>query len=138
MSGASGVVERVGTGEAALLEEILEQRSIRAVYQPIVELDSGTVIAWEALARGPRGSALELPDKLFGAAARHGQTVELDHRCRVAAGDGAIAAGLGRHQELSSTSSPTPPAHRCPRSSRRGATGRRPSCASPWRSPNGS
>ncbi len=100
MSGASGVIERVGNGEAALLDEILEQRSIRAMYQPIVELDSGTVIAWEALARGPRGSALEFPDKLFGAAARHGRTVELDHCCRVAALDGAIAAGLERHQEL--------------------------------------
>jgi len=100
MSGASGIVERVVKGEAALLDEVLAHRSIRALYQPIVELDSGRVIAWEALARGPQGSALELPDKLFGTAARRGRTVELDHCCRVAAIDGAIAAGLERRQEL--------------------------------------
>ena len=100
MSTAPSLAERVAEGEAALLDEILAHRSIRAVYQPIVDLDSGVVIAWEALARGPQGSALELPDKLFGAAARLGRTVELDQCCRVAAVDGAIAADLGRHQEL--------------------------------------
>lgn len=100
MSHAPGLAGSVAEGEAALLDEILAHRSIRAVYQPIVDLDSGEVLAWEALARGPQGSALELPGKLFGAAARLGRTVELDHCCRVAAFDGAIAAGLGRRQEL--------------------------------------
>ena len=65
-----------------------------------MELDSGQVIAWEALARGPVGCPLEFPDRLFGAAARLGRTAEVDHCCRVAAIDGAIAAGLGRGQEL--------------------------------------
>lgn len=82
------------------LEEILRHRLIGSVYQPIVELDSGRVIAWEALARGPRDSPLELPVRLFGAAARLGRTAELDQCCRAAAIDGAISAGLGRKQEL--------------------------------------
>jgi len=56
MSGASGVIERVGNGEAALLDEILTHGSIRALYQPIVDLDSGTVIAWGGA--GPRAARL--------------------------------------------------------------------------------
>lgn len=70
------------------------------VYQPVVELDTERVVAWEALARGPKSSALEFPDRMFGTAARLGRTTELDHVCRAAAVEGAIAAGLGRKQEL--------------------------------------
>jgi EAL domain-containing protein (putative c-di-GMP-specific phosphodiesterase class I) len=86
--------------EAAVLDEIISTRAIRVLYQPIVDLDSGATIGWEALARGPVGSLLEFPDRLFGAAARLGRTAELDHCCQLAAGAGAIAAGLGDAQEL--------------------------------------
>src|ERR1700761_4017638 len=80
------------------LDEILRARTTRALYQPIVELDTGRVVAWEALARGPEGSPLEFPAELFGAAARHGRTAELDHCCQAAAIEGAIDAGLARSQ----------------------------------------
>ena len=86
--------------EEDLLDEIIAERSLAMVYQPIVELDSGAVVAWEALARGPKGTALEFPDRLFATAARAGRTTALDHCCRFAAVEGAIAAGLGRSQEL--------------------------------------
>jgi EAL domain-containing protein (putative c-di-GMP-specific phosphodiesterase class I) len=88
------------TPEVAYLDEIIRMRATRAVYQPIVELDTGRVIGWEALTRGPAGSPLEFPDRLFGAAARLGRTAELDHCCQAAAINGAIAAGLGCGQEL--------------------------------------
>ncbi len=58
------------------------------------------IVGWEALARGPKGSRLEYPDRLFGVAARLKRTAELDVVCRVAAVDGAIRAGLGVQQEL--------------------------------------
>jgi EAL domain-containing protein (putative c-di-GMP-specific phosphodiesterase class I) len=101
MSGASYLMETVAAAtEAAVLDEIIRTRAVRPLYQPIVELDSGRTIGWEALARGPVGSALEFPDRLFAAAARLGRTAELDHCCRAAAIEGALAAGLGDAQEL--------------------------------------
>jgi len=77
------------------VDEVLARRAVRAVYQPIVDLDTGVVVAHEALARGPEGSALEAPDALFAAARAEGRVADLDRLCRQAAVDGARAAGLG-------------------------------------------
>jgi EAL domain-containing protein (putative c-di-GMP-specific phosphodiesterase class I) len=76
------------------LARVLALRGLRAVYQPIVELDSAAVIGYEALARGPEGSELQSPDLLFQAARREGRLAELDWRCREAAYEGALEAGL--------------------------------------------
>lgn len=67
---------------------------VRAVYQPIVDIDSGSVVAYEALARGPAGTALESPAALFAAARVEGCIAELDWACRAAAVRGAIAGAL--------------------------------------------
>ena len=98
------------------LDEILHSREVRAVYQPIVELEGGAVVGWESLARGPEGSPLERPDLLFAAAAASGRTAELDWECRAAAARGAIAAGLDRSRTLFVNVEPRtlgvpPPAH---------------------------
>jgi EAL domain-containing protein (putative c-di-GMP-specific phosphodiesterase class I) len=69
-------------------------RGLRAVYQPIVDLNGGDVVAFEALTRGPAGSPLESPGALFGAAHRAGRTVELDRACWGTAIHGALDAGL--------------------------------------------
>lgn len=66
---------------------------MRSVFQPIVELDTGRVVAYEALARGPQGP-LERPDHLFAAAREAGRLAELDAACRTAALQGALEAGL--------------------------------------------
>jgi EAL domain-containing protein (putative c-di-GMP-specific phosphodiesterase class I) len=67
---------------------------VRSVYQPIVDLRSGTVVGYVALARGPAGGPLERPDLLVAAAREQGVTAELDWACRAAAFEGALAAGL--------------------------------------------
>ncbi|WP_432498214.1 EAL domain-containing protein [Kineococcus gypseus] len=75
------------------IREVLGTRGVRSVFQPIVELHSGDVVAYEALARGPVGP-LERPDQLFAAARAAGALAELDRACRAAAFRGAVESGL--------------------------------------------
>lgn len=67
---------------------------VHAVYQPIVDLVSGATVAYEALARGPRGTEWELPESLFADARRHGVEAALDWECRAAAISGALRRRL--------------------------------------------
>jgi EAL domain-containing protein (putative c-di-GMP-specific phosphodiesterase class I) len=83
--------------DASLLDELvraLEPGVIRSAYQPIVDLSSGEVVAYEALARGPLGSRLERPDNLFAAGRAAGRVADLDWACRGAAVRGALEGGL--------------------------------------------
>jgi len=71
-----------GSDEASrAIEHVLDERAIFPLYQPIVDLASGLVVAVEALARGPAGSAVETPDRLFAAATRAGCLPEVDMLC---------------------------------------------------------
>lgn len=69
---------------------------LRMLFQPIVELEGRRAVGFEALARGPVGSALERPDDLFAEARRRGLLSDLDWACRSAAVLQARAAGLRR------------------------------------------
>jgi diguanylate cyclase (GGDEF)-like protein/PAS domain S-box-containing protein len=91
----SGAVAVDGTdwSEQAALKEVLAAGSVRSAFQPIVDLATGAVVAYEALARGPLGP-LESPVALFGAARRCDLLVELDEACRTAAIRGATDLGL--------------------------------------------
>jgi EAL domain-containing protein (putative c-di-GMP-specific phosphodiesterase class I) len=75
------------------LAQILEEGLINPVFQPLVDLYTGEILGFEALARGPEGP-LERPDQLFGAARAEGRLVELDRACRRAAVVAAYHAGL--------------------------------------------
>src|SRR5690349_4627721 len=66
---------------ARTIRHIPDERAIFPVYQPIVDLASGELVAVEALARGPAGSAVETPDRLFAAARRAGYLPEVDMLC---------------------------------------------------------
>src|ERR1700710_1632565 len=72
---------------------VLAAGGIHSLFQPIVDLDTGAVVAYEALARGPQGP-LHAPDALFSAARRAGCLAELDDACRRAAFRGARTAGI--------------------------------------------
>ncbi len=75
------------------VREVLRGPGVRSVFQPIVDLDGGHVVAYEALVRGPAGP-LERPDRLFAAARAEGLLAELDEACRAAAFRGALGSGL--------------------------------------------
>ncbi|WP_196594108.1 GGDEF domain-containing protein [Pectinatus sottacetonis] len=64
------------------LKLILQNKLITPVYQPIVNLKTGEIFAYEALSRGPRGSRLASPDKLFSLAEKEKCSWQLDYLCR--------------------------------------------------------
>ncbi len=77
------------------IDAVLRARGLRPVFQPLIDLQTGTVVGYESLIRGPRGSLLETPEALFAAAREEGRLGELDALCRQSAFGAAAAAGLG-------------------------------------------
>ncbi len=61
---------------------IVAEGQVRTLLQPIVTLKSGTVVGYEALSRGPRGSRYEAPDNLFSASRRSNLLFSLERVCR--------------------------------------------------------
>lgn len=68
--------------ENTLLLDIIRQRKLSAVFQPILNLHTGELYGYEGLIRGPEGSALHAPSRLFEAAARNNLLVEVEMLCR--------------------------------------------------------
>jgi EAL domain-containing protein (putative c-di-GMP-specific phosphodiesterase class I) len=78
------------------LQDVLLRERVVTAYQAIQRLHpeelpggqaaaEGTVMGFEALSRGARGSGLEKADDLFEVARKHGLRVELDRLCRTRA-----------------------------------------------------
>jgi EAL domain-containing protein (putative c-di-GMP-specific phosphodiesterase class I) len=66
---------------AVTVTEVLRNRLITPLFQPIVDLSTRVPVGVEALARGPAGAELEFPDRLFAAARADGLLPELDILC---------------------------------------------------------
>jgi len=64
------------------LLSVLNDQRIHTLYQPIVKLDSGAAMGYEALTRGPAGSVLHSPLQLFKAAEQHGLLYALERLAR--------------------------------------------------------
>ena len=88
--------EPKGFSRAKHLDRILEKRAITPLFQPLVDLRTNQVIAYEALSRGPAGSPLQRPDLLFDTARDLGRINELDWVCRAAALEAALEGKLGQ------------------------------------------
>jgi diguanylate cyclase (GGDEF)-like protein len=72
---------RTALRDKATLQDIILGDGLTSVYQPIVDLGTGDIFGYEALTRGPRGTALESPATLFAIADEVDLTVELDRAC---------------------------------------------------------
>ncbi len=88
------VVGRAAVAAAPVddIASVLATGAVQCVFQPIVDLTSGAVVAHEALARGPHGP-LHTPDALFAAARTVDRVTELDELCRTVAVRSAVAHG---------------------------------------------
>jgi len=64
------------------LPDILKQRDLSALFQPVMDLSSGTFLGFEGLIRGPADNPLHSPVNLFGAARQQGLSLETEMLCR--------------------------------------------------------
>jgi EAL domain-containing protein (putative c-di-GMP-specific phosphodiesterase class I)/GGDEF domain-containing protein len=64
---------------ASRIAELIAQRGLSAVFQPIVDFDGGAIVGYEGLIRGPAGSDLETPFALFSQAAAEDAVIPLEH-----------------------------------------------------------
>ncbi len=76
----SGEIERGRKLE--LLDDIIENCSLTAVFQPIIEMKSGAIMGYEGLIRGPSDSPLHSPVALLRAAEACGRLFEIERTCR--------------------------------------------------------
>lgn len=70
------------TDHSALLDQIINERLITSLFQPIFNIQHQEVLGYEALSRGPEGTELYSPDKLFAVADALGRLSELELVCR--------------------------------------------------------
>lgn len=76
---------RVDLSQLSLSSEfnaILNEGTLNALFQPIADFSNGTILAWEALTRGPKGSAFQSPAMLFDFAEQSGKLFALERLCR--------------------------------------------------------
>ena len=93
-----GNMSTVDIVRSSLVSSALDPRNLYSAYQSIVDLEDGSIVAYEALARW-RDGELD-PGVVFRAATQSGQLAELDWACRVTALQGALDAGMARGQTL--------------------------------------
>jgi EAL domain-containing protein (putative c-di-GMP-specific phosphodiesterase class I) len=75
------VHQTVGIASAEAIERVIAEREVRIVYQPIADLATRRIFAYEALAR-PTSTAFDGPLSLFAAAVEHGCTGALGRLLR--------------------------------------------------------
>ena len=81
----TGAVVKDATHWNDVVQQLLDERSVVAAYQPIVDLSTGQSVAYEALARPNREKIDISVERMFSAAQRMGLGRDLDWLCRRAA-----------------------------------------------------
>ncbi|HEV7856655.1 MAG TPA: GGDEF domain-containing protein [Herminiimonas sp.] len=82
VSEQEATVEREEHKLAQRLQEIIEKRQLTALFQPIIQMQTGGIIGYEGLIRGPSDSPLHSPLNLFKVARSCNLSVEVEHLCR--------------------------------------------------------
>ena len=77
------------------LMNVVLSEAVHSVYEPIVDTGTLTVLGYEALARGPHGTALEAPLEMFRIAEETDLVYQLDCLCRRQAIAGAVGRAPG-------------------------------------------
>ncbi len=93
-AGSTPAPDEVGAIDEVTIEQIVRTRMVRTDYQPIVRLDDGDVVAYEAFARGPVGSRFTTPREMFDAAGFGPLGTELDHIAQAAAYRSAMSSRM--------------------------------------------
>lgn len=68
--------------ESQVLHRILDKGEIQTVFQPIFDIAKQQILGYEALSRGPKGSQVESPERLFELANQYNKLSELELLCR--------------------------------------------------------
>lgn len=89
-------VEATASGASAAIAEVIEQRLLRPVFQPIVNLATGGTLGYEGLIRPVPPAPYTDPTGLFAAAVASGHVVPLDMACVEA----IVAAAASMPKEL--------------------------------------
>ncbi|WP_202564318.1 EAL domain-containing protein [Agreia sp. COWG] len=82
------------------LDRVLSRRLLHTAFQPIVDLDTMSAVAYDAITRGPLDSPLYESDALIAAARSAGRLPELDAASRSRAISIADASGLTAPRSL--------------------------------------
>lgn len=99
---------------SVLFTRLLDNRAVKVVFQPIVRIESGEIVTFEALARGPQRTVLASPAALFAEANRIGRVAELDWACRAAALKTFMSAQLPNSVVLFNNVEPSSVGSSCP------------------------
>ena len=73
---------RVEVKNKEILQEIILKEDVQTVFQPIVNMQDRSIVGYEALTRGPKGTEFESPYMLFDIATESDLLFELDRLCR--------------------------------------------------------
>lgn len=65
-----------------LLQDIIENCSLTAVFQPIIDMGNGDIMGYEGLIRGPSDGPLHAPIALLQTAEMYGMLFEMEWLCR--------------------------------------------------------